>query len=47
MARRPELIGCWPPLPRPAGTPEQLAQRNKAETLKWEKAIREAKIEAQ
>lgn len=29
------------------GTPEQLAQRNRAETLKWEKAIREAKIEAQ
>ena len=29
------------------GTPEQLAQRNRAETLKWEKAIRDAKIEAQ
>ena len=29
------------------GTPEQLAQRNRAETQKWEKAIREAKIEAQ
>jgi len=29
------------------GTPEQLAQRNRAETVKWEKAIREAKIEAQ
>ena len=29
------------------GTPEALAQRNKAETLKWEKAIREAKIEPQ
>jgi tripartite-type tricarboxylate transporter receptor subunit TctC len=29
------------------GTPEALAQRNKAETVKWEKAIREAKIEAQ
>ena len=29
------------------GTPEQLAQRNKAETLKWEKAIRDARIEAQ
>ena len=29
------------------GTPEQLAQRNKAETVKWAKAIREAKIEPQ
>jgi tripartite-type tricarboxylate transporter receptor subunit TctC len=29
------------------GTPDALAQRNKAETMKWEKAIREAKIEAQ
>jgi len=29
------------------GTPEALAQRNKAETAKWEKAIREAKIEPQ
>jgi tripartite-type tricarboxylate transporter receptor subunit TctC len=29
------------------GTPEQLAQRNRAETAKWEKAIREAKIEPQ
>ncbi len=29
------------------GTPEALAQRNKAETVKWEKAIREAKIEPQ
>ncbi len=29
------------------GTPEALAKRNAAETLKWEKAIREAKIEAQ
>ncbi len=29
------------------GTPEQLAQRNRAETLKWERAIRDAKIEAQ
>ena len=29
------------------GTPEALAARNKAETLKWAKAIREAKIEAQ
>jgi tripartite-type tricarboxylate transporter receptor subunit TctC len=29
------------------GTPEDLAERNKRETLKWEKAIREAKIEAQ
>jgi tripartite-type tricarboxylate transporter receptor subunit TctC len=29
------------------GTPEALAARNKAETLKWEKAIREAKIEPQ
>lgn len=29
------------------GTPEQLAQRNRAETVKWEKAIREAKIEPQ
>jgi tripartite-type tricarboxylate transporter receptor subunit TctC len=29
------------------GTPEALAQRNRAETAKWEKAIREAKIEAQ
>jgi tripartite-type tricarboxylate transporter receptor subunit TctC len=29
------------------GSPEALAQRNKAETAKWEKAIREAKIEAQ
>jgi tripartite-type tricarboxylate transporter receptor subunit TctC len=27
------------------GTPEALAQRNKAETAKWEKAIRDAKIE--
>ncbi len=29
------------------GTPAALAQRNKVETAKWEKAIREAKIEAQ
>ncbi len=29
------------------GTPEALAQRNKAETLKWGKAIRDAKIELQ
>jgi tripartite-type tricarboxylate transporter receptor subunit TctC len=29
------------------GTPAQLAARNKAETVKWEKAIREAKIEQQ
>ena len=29
------------------GTPEALAQRNRAETGKWERAIREAKIEAQ
>ena len=29
------------------GTPEALAQRSKAETEKWAKAIREAKIEAQ
>ncbi len=29
------------------GTPDQLAQRNRNETLKWEKAIRDAKIEAQ
>ncbi len=29
------------------GTPEALAQRNKMETAKWAKAIREAKIEAQ
>ena len=29
------------------GTPEDLARRNKAETVKWEKAIREAGIEAQ
>ena len=29
------------------GTPEALAQRNKSETAKWAKAIREAKIEAQ
>ena len=29
------------------GTPEALAQRNKVETLKWAKAIRDAKIEAQ
>ena len=29
------------------GTPEALAQRNKVETAKWEKAIREAKIEQQ
>jgi len=29
------------------GTPEALAQRNQVETVKWEKAIREAKIEAQ
>ena len=29
------------------GTPEALARRNRAETLKWEKAIREAKIEQQ
>ncbi len=29
------------------GTPEALAQRNKAETLKWGKAIRDAKIEPQ
>jgi tripartite-type tricarboxylate transporter receptor subunit TctC len=27
------------------GTPEALAQRNRAETVKWEKAIRDAKIE--
>ena len=29
------------------GTPEALAQRNKAETTKWAKAIRDAKIEAE
>jgi tripartite-type tricarboxylate transporter receptor subunit TctC len=29
------------------GSPDALAQRNKAETVKWEKAIRDAKIEAQ
>jgi tripartite-type tricarboxylate transporter receptor subunit TctC len=29
------------------GTPEDLARRNRAETAKWEKAIRDAKIEAQ
>ena len=29
------------------GSPEALAQRNKLETAKWEKAIREAKIEPQ
>jgi tripartite-type tricarboxylate transporter receptor subunit TctC len=29
------------------GTPQQLAERNKKETAKWEKAIREAKIEPQ
>lgn len=29
------------------GTPEQLAQRNKAETGKWAKAIRDARIEPQ
>jgi tripartite-type tricarboxylate transporter receptor subunit TctC len=29
------------------GTPEALAQRNRVETTKWEKAIRDAKIEAQ
>ena len=29
------------------GTPEALAQRNKVETAKWERAIREARIEAQ
>jgi tripartite-type tricarboxylate transporter receptor subunit TctC len=29
------------------GTPEALAQRNKAETAKWAKAIRDAKIEPQ
>ena len=29
------------------GTPEALAQRNKAETAKWAKAIRDAKIEQQ
>ena len=29
------------------GSPEALAQRNKAETAKWAKAIRDAKIEAE
>jgi tripartite-type tricarboxylate transporter receptor subunit TctC len=29
------------------GTPDALAQRNKNETAKWAKAIRDAKIEAQ
>jgi tripartite-type tricarboxylate transporter receptor subunit TctC len=29
------------------GTPEALAARNKAETTKWAKAIRDAKIEPQ
>ena len=29
------------------GTPQQLAERNEKETVKWEKAIREAKIEPQ
>ncbi len=29
------------------GTPEALAQRNRAETVKWAKAIRDAKIEAE
>ena len=30
-----------------AGTPEALAQRNKLETAKWAKAIRDARIEPQ
>ena len=29
------------------GTPEALAQRNRLETAKWAKAIRDAKIEAE
>jgi tripartite-type tricarboxylate transporter receptor subunit TctC len=29
------------------GTPDDLAKRNRAETIKWEKAIREARIEPQ
>ena len=29
------------------GTPDALAQRNKVETAKWAKAIRDAKIEPQ
>ena len=29
------------------GTPDDLARRNRAETAKWEKAIRDAKIEPQ
>ncbi|HVK32540.1 MAG TPA: tripartite tricarboxylate transporter substrate binding protein [Burkholderiaceae bacterium] len=29
------------------GSPDDLARRNRAETVKWEKAIRDAKIEAQ
>ena len=29
------------------GTPDDLAKRNRAETVKWEKVIRDAKIEAQ
>ncbi len=29
------------------GTPDDLAKRNRAETVKWEKAIKDAKIEAQ
>ncbi|MFO1330697.1 MAG: tripartite tricarboxylate transporter substrate binding protein [Rubrivivax sp.] len=29
------------------GTPDDLARRNRAETVKWEKAIRDARIEAQ
>jgi tripartite-type tricarboxylate transporter receptor subunit TctC len=29
------------------GTPEALARRNRAKTLKWERAIRDARIEAQ
>jgi hypothetical protein len=29
------------------GTPEALAQRSKAETAKWAKAIKDAKIEPQ
>jgi tripartite-type tricarboxylate transporter receptor subunit TctC len=29
------------------GSPEALAERNKRETVKWEKAVREAKIEPQ
>ena len=43
---RPRLLLIYPAFDREC-TPEALARRNQAETVKWQKAIRDAKIEPQ